>query len=81
MQKLDSDALMYQFVHRFDHIPDELRLLTPDMECQRILHRFYNKDTDRWVEDRCHKVLEDDPGVQEILAAHGFNTTTQRLTR
>ena len=72
MQKLDSDALMYQFVHRFDHIPDELRLLTPDMECQRILHRFYNKDTDRWVEDRCHKVLEDDPGVQEILAAHGY---------
>jgi DNA replication protein DnaC len=72
MQGLDRQELMQQYVTRFEHIPKELRHPTPDMQCQRILHRFYNKETNRWVEDRCHKLREDDPGVQEILAAHGY---------
>ena len=72
MQKLDRDGLMEQYVHRNDHVPKELRWPKPDMQCQRIIHRFHNKDTNRTVEDRCLKLLEDDPGVQEILAAHGY---------
>jgi len=72
MQKLDRDGLMEQYVTRFDHVPKELRWPKPDMQCQRILHRFHNKDTNRTVEDRCLKLLEDDPRVQELLAAHGY---------
>ena len=72
MKGLDREGLMKQYVTRFDHVPKELRHPTPDMQCQRITARFYNKDEDRWVESRCHRLLEDDPGIQEILAAHGY---------
>ena len=72
MTQLDREGLMEQYVTRFEHIPKELRHPTPDMQCQRIIHRFHNKDTNRTVEARCLKLLEDDPRVQEILAAHGY---------
>lgn len=72
MQPLDSKGLMEQYVHRYDHIPEKLRRATPDMQCQRIQYRFFNKDANKWVEDRCLKLLEDHPGVQEMLSAHGY---------
>jgi DNA replication protein DnaC len=72
MQRMDSDALMEQYIHRFDHIPYELRYPRPDMQCQRIIHRFHNKDTNKTVEDRCHKLLEYHPDVQEMLSAYGY---------
>ena len=80
MTQLNEESLMHQYVTRFDHIPKEYRHATPDMQCQRIINRFHNKV--RWVEDRCHKLLEHHPGVQEMLAAPGyifFNTETNEM--
>ena len=80
MPQLNNESLMHEYVTRFDHIPKEYRHATPDMQCQRITNRFHNKV--RWVEDRCHKLLEHHPGVQEMLAAHGyifFNTETNEM--
>lgn len=82
MTQLDAESLMYQYVTRFDHIPKEFRRPTPDMQCQRITRRFYDKT--KWIEDRCHKLLEHHPGVQEMLAAHGyiyFNPETNMMEK
>ena len=72
MQPMDRDALMERYIHRFDYVPEELRYVQPDMQCQRILHRFYNKDANKWVETRCLQLLEDHPGVQEMMSAYGY---------